>query len=419
MNSKKLNILHITCFDNGGAGAAALRLHKALLKLDVESKVLVLEKRTNSPEVYQFKKTNKYFVLFQRVLKNLGFPQTLAHANDNKYKNFKGEFEYFSFAKTDFTDLNNHPLVDSCDLINLHWVPNFIDYASFFRNIKKPIIWTQHDMNAFQGGFHYKEDIERNLHLKDENDEQYNYKQSAISKLSIEALHIVSPSRWMLSEASRSEILGRFNHYYIPNGIDPENFNPMDYKQMKRQLGLDPNKINVLFVAEKVGNIRKGFKYIKTIMKDPTINLKCNFVAVGKVNLLNKVPGVKYLGTIASERTINEIFNAADIFLLPSREDNLPNVMLESLAAGTPIAGFDIGGISDIVSDGVNGFLSGNVSAEGLNEALLKCIDNIKLFDREKISQDLLNNYTTEIQANRYLNLYMSIINNKILCRRR
>ncbi|WP_439558314.1 glycosyltransferase [Dyadobacter sp.] len=404
-----MKILHITCFDNGGAGTAAIRLHKGLLNMGIDSKVLVLEKRTSTPEVYALKKTNKYLVLFQRILKNLGFPLTLEHYNDNRSRKFKGDFDYFSFAKTSFTDLADHPLVKECDVINLHWVANFLDYSSFFKKVNKPVIWTQHDMNAFQGGFHYKDDDIRNKEiLFKENDEQYQCKLNALNQFPSESLTVVSPSKWMMQEASESEILGKFPGVLIPNGIDTLIFNNKNGAEsdLKTKLGLDPNKITVLFVSESVANPRKGFDLIANLMADWMLTDICEFVAVGSIKSGQKLPGVKYLGSIHSEMLLSEIYSAADIFLLPSREDNLPNVMLESLACGTPVVAFSVGGMKDHIFNGFNGYLSGELSGAGLHNAFIKCVNDIASFDHEAISLDARRKFNLERQAKSYMTLY-------------
>ncbi|KQS30675.1 glycosyltransferase [Dyadobacter sp. Leaf189] len=404
-----MKILHISCFDNGGAGTAAVRLHKGLLSLGVESKMLVLEKRTDTPEVYPLRKTNKYFVLFQRVLKKLGFPVTLEHYNDNRQRKFDGEFDYFSFAKTSFTELVNHPLVEECDVINLHWVANFLDYDSFFKRINKPVIWTQHDMNAFQGGFHYKDDDIRNRDiLFDVNDEQYQCKLKALEQLPSDSLTVVSPSKWMMSEASDSQILGRFSHKHIPNGIDTSLFNNKNGSEsnLKSKFGFDSEKITVLFVSESIGNPRKGFDLLANLTADWMLTEICEFVAVGNIKSGQKLPGVKYLGSIHSEMLLSEIYSAADIFLLPSREDNLPNVMLESLACGTPVVAFSVGGMKDHIFNGYNGYLSGELSAAGLHNAFIKCINEINSLDHEAISLDARRKFSLERQAKSYLTLY-------------
>lgn len=404
-----LKILHITFSDSGGAGTAALRLHRGLMNIGVESKILVLQRMSAADEVYEYPKPNKYFILFLRVLKKLRLPQTLEHKNDNLYKSFKGNFEYFSFARTSFIELPEHPLVKECDIVNLHWIPNFVDYFTFFQHVTKPIVWTQHDMSAFQGGFHYKEDMLRNLHLKNIDREQYHYKLSSIEKMPQNKMVIVSPSKWLLNEAQQSEILGRFQHFHIPNGLDNTIFNFKEQSRLKNKLELSENKLTVLFISETVKSIRKGFKHILELIEDEEILSRFEFVAVGNIRASQKSNNVKYLGSIHSENTISEVYSAADIYLLPSREDNLPNVMLESLCAGTPVVGFNIGGIKDLVKNGQNGFLSNNLSTESLKLALLKCADNLTLFDRKAIARENGSRYNANNQATCYKEVYMEL----------
>ncbi|QPH39935.1 glycosyltransferase [Pedobacter endophyticus] len=404
-----MKVLHITFSDTGGAGAAALRLHKGLLSVGVASKLLVMEKRTDNEEVYAYPKKNKYLILFLRVLKKMRLPQTLEHKNDNLYKGFKGNFEYFSFAKTSFVELPTHPLVQQADVINLHWIPNFVDYTSFFDQVKKPIVWTQHDMNAFQGGFHYKDDNFRNDHLHQYNNEQYQQKLLGLSRIKESQLVVVSPSKWMYNEAKSSEILGRFKHVHIPNGLDPQLFYFKDKQTSGPDFRLDGNKIKVLFISETVKSIRKGFTHILDLLNDAEIAQKCQFIAVGSIKESDKVKGVKYLGKVNSEAAISDIYNMADIYLLPSLEDNFPNVMLESLACGTPVVGFDIGGLKDLITNDVNGYLSESITVSGLKAALLKCIDHIGSFDKKAIANQIGTRYNTKIQAESYLNIYKTL----------
>ncbi|RDC54296.1 glycosyltransferase [Pedobacter chinensis] len=406
-----MKVLHICYSDGGGAGTAAVRLHKGLLQIGIESKMLVLNKKNRDEnDIYEFPKKNIIFLLFIRVLKKIGFPQTLEHKNDNDYRNFSGHFEFFSFAKTSFSDLVNHHLVRDSDIINLHWVPNFVDYSSFFKTLKKPIVWTQHDMNAFQGGFHYKEDNLRNEHLKEIDHEQYECKRTGLSYLEDKDMVVVSPSKWMYNEASCSENLGRFKHVLIPNGIDQSIFKYTENHSIKQKMGLSEGKITVLFVSETVKSIRKGFNFIIELVNDPEITSKFEFIAVGNINMNQKLANIKYLGSINSQHDISAIYSAADIYLLPSREDNLPNVMLESLAVGTPVVGFNIGGLKDLIRNGVNGVLATEISLKGLRDALLSCAYNLKSFDRRQISKDIGKKYNLIVQANAYKAIYKEII---------
>jgi len=406
-----MKVLHITYFDNGGAGNAALRLHNGLLSLNIESQVLVLQKNTKTPEVYEMQTDSWLSSILHRICSKFGFPLNVRYCNYRRYSQLIGEFEFFSFANSDYTTLSSHPLVKECDVINLHWVANYLDYTSFFRSINKPIVWTMHDMNAFQGGFHYKEDEIRNKKLLGKIDkEQFDLKKSAIDTIAAGQLALVSPSLWMKREAEQSVMFNRFRHYHIPNGVDPGIFFLKDQLSLKKKLGLAEDKITVLFVAEHIRNIRKGFSYIEQILDSETFGAYCEFIAVGDVSVATKRDNIRYLGRIDAEEDISDVYSAADIYLLPSREDNLPNVMLESLASGTPVVAFKVGGIQDLVREGFNGCLSVSVSADGLKEALLRCIKKIDGFDKHAIAEHIARNYNTTKQAVSYISLYQDQI---------
>lgn len=401
-----MKVLHITYSDTGGAGTAALRLHRALLDLGVESKMLVLEKKTANEHVYSFPR-NKLWGFCARVTNKFGFPVTVEQINNKVLKAHTGDYEFFSFAESSFKNLVNHTLVKEADIVQLHWVANFIDYPSFFRDLGKPIVWTQHDMNAFLGGFHYRGDYLRSSSALSKVDKrQYEIKLKALSLIPSGRVTIVSPSAWMMKEAAGSEILGRFTHHHIPNGIDPKTFNLKDPPLAKKRFEFCSDKRSVLFVAERIENVRKGFSHIYDLILDPEIQKECEFIAVGEIRPIREVKGIRYMGSITCEKEISEIYSAADIYLLASNEDNLPNVMLESLAAGTPIVAFNIGGIKELVKSGDNGFLSDDISSAGLSSALWLCINHLHRFDRSKISKNLIQQYSTASQATSYLKIY-------------
>lgn len=401
-----MKVLHITYSDTGGAGTAAVRLHKALLNLGIESKMLVLDKKTANEHVYSLPR-NRIWNFCARVTNKLGLPITIEQINNKVLKSHSGDYEFFSFANSSFKSLAHHPMVKEADIVQLHWVANFIDYPSFFKRLSKPIVWTQHDMNAFLGGFHYRGDyLRRSSTLAQVDKNQYETKLKALSAIPAGKVTIISPSAWMMKEAANSEILGRFTHYHVPNGIDPEIFNLKNSNLAKKRFNFRSDKRIVLFVAERIENIRKGVNYIYDLIIDPEIQKEFEFVAVGEIKSNREVEGIRYMGSITCEEEISEIYSAADIYLLASNEDNLPNVMLESLAAGTPIAAFNVGGIRELVQNGDNGFLSDDISSAGLASTLWNCLKNFERFDRSTISQNLISRYSTAAQANSYVKIY-------------
>ncbi len=401
---KKLKIVHIATLQRGGAGGAAMRLHEALLAAGADSKFLFLDKGTPSATSVQYRKKIYLFDLMLRILKKLGMPLTLEQKNDYSIRKYKYNFEIFSFAKTAYTELHDHPLIKDCDVVHLHWIANFIDFSTFFNNFKKPIVWTLHDMNPIQGGFHYKEDENRFVaSLQAINDEQFNLKKKALHQLPSSLLTVVTPSKWLCNVSRQSEILGRFPHRHIANGIDVTIFTPTANRQAEAG---NKQKINVVFVAESLQNYRKGFDIILEILKDTAVTSVCRFTAVGQVKKSAQIPEIDYKGSIDSETEMRDIYNEADIFLLPSREDNLPNTMIESLCCGTPVVGFAIGGLPETITNGFNGFLSDELSVEGIKRALLTCVKAVSSFDRVSIAHVAQAKYSSAKQAAAYSEVY-------------
>ncbi|MDT0677695.1 glycosyltransferase [Autumnicola musiva] len=403
-----MRVLHISTFQKGGAGMAAFRLHKQLLSQGVKSEYLFLLNGEISEHVHGYYTQNRVLSIMLRVLKKAGLPLDMEQRNDFKIRKYKRKVELFSFARTPYSALNDHILFQQCDLIHLHFIANFVDFPSFFAGLNKPIIWTLHDMNPFMGGFHYRGDKERfGKALQDLDFEQFDTKKNALDAYDPEQITVVTPSKWLLNESKRSKILGKYKHKHISNGIDINTFTLQDKNSCRQKLGLNKGATIVLFVAESLSNYRKGFDMIKNLFDTNEVQkLDVQFVAIGKINESEKIPQVVYLGSINSEERMSEAYNAADIFLLPSREDNLPNTMIESLCCGTPIVGFNIGGVSETILNGFNGFLSQKVSAPALKEALEKCLQHLPEFDRQEIADQSQKKYSVSDQAKAFIELY-------------
>ena len=407
-----MRIVHITTFDYGGAGNAAVRLHLGLLKLGVDSRMIVLKKKSGIPTISSIEQpASRWISLLKKIMRKIGLPLTKIDRKQSLVEKYRADYEMFSFAETPYEELAFHPYLADCHVINLHWVANFLDYKTFFKQLSRPVVWTLHDMNPFQGSFHYKEDETRNSTKLGQLDaEQYELKKIALGTLRPELLSIATPSRWLMNESKQSALLGRFDHHTINNGIDIEIFKTADREASRTAISLGTNKVVILFVSEFVNNIRKGFEYILSLLQDPDIRLNCYFLAVGHTEEADRIPGIQYLGVVKEQEKMSVIYNAADIFLLPSREDNLPNVMIESLCCGTPVVGFKVGGIREVVQDGVNGYLSDAIDLAGLKAALLNCIQNLPQLQaaRQEIASVARKDFNVELQAAKYKALYQS-----------
>ncbi|MER2998304.1 glycosyltransferase [Pontibacter populi] len=406
-----MRVLHISTSDSGGAGIAALRTHIALLESGTKSKFLCLYKSTTSvPEVYQFHKSNKRS-LKKEILNRFGLKLPNAVLNKRSIIGRKGEYEIFTFPRTDLR-VHDHKLVKEADIIQLHWIADFIDYPSFFANINKPIVWTLHDMNPFQGGFHYLNDKETNSVIwSDIENDFIKLKKESVDM--VPNLHVVTPSNWLGESAKRSTIFRdrpiHGNFYY---GIDFEVFKPIKQEIACEILGIPVDGIKILFSADNLLNKRKGFDLLLAALDLLDKNLKLTLITIGSTfnNQVLSHFTCYNLGLIKDERLINIIYNAADCFVLPSREDNFPNVMLEALACGLPIISFPVGGMAEVIQTGENGILAKDLTPESLAEAIQGFIENKYFFQSEKIRAEAMSLFNKKRHAKKYLNLYNEML---------
>lgn len=316
----------------------------------------------------------------------------------------------------------------SCDLINLHWIAGFVDYGSFFARVPNriPTVWTFHDMNPFTGGCHYDEGCGRfveccggcpQLGSKDLHDlsrQIWRRKRNIFQQIEPDRLHIVTPSLWLTEEAKRSSLLGRFSSSVIPNGLDTDIFSPRDPSMARAVLDLPQSARVVLFVAGSMDNWRKGFVFLAEALSELTElpNLFLVSLGGGKPALNFHIDHL-HLGYADNDRLLSFAYSAADVFVISSVQDNFPNTVLEALACGTPVVGFSVGGIPEMVRSGVTGLLAPPGDERALAAAISHLLEND--VTRAEMSTNCrriaTEEYSLEIQANRYIKLYEALSN--------
>ena len=415
-----MKILHINTMDYGGAAKACLRLHQGLLLEGVSSKVLLRYKTSQIHEGYLFTASNLVAIL---KVKLVGLRRELNYFSKQErleitLKEQRKGLECFSYPFAP-TDITKNPLYKEADIIHLHWVANFLDWKSFFAKNRKPIVWTLHDQNPFLGIEHYAErflgidengkPIPRKYTPQEiaEEKKMISFKKKILEK--VDNLTIVAPSKWLMEESHKSEVLGKYPHYHIPYGFPTEIFKPYNKNFCREILGIPQGKKVVLFVADSIDNHRKGFIFFKKAL-EKIDNKEVVLCAVGsKANVENKEDLIE-LGRIHDERMIAMAYSAADVFVIPSLEDNLPNTMIESLLCGTPVVGFPVGGIAEVIENGKNGYICESIDANSLRKAIEKTINDSHLFLRDEISKEAAQKFNLHRQARSYMELYKKII---------
>lgn len=412
-----MKIIHISTSDTGGAANACIRLHQGLLKAGIDSKVLVFLKHRNLKGVNQFYENKSSNFLLDKIrYYKFGFYEGI---NRLRLLGRNKGFEIFTSPRS-LIDVFNHPLVQEADIIHLHWVAYFLDYQNFFGKLKnKKIIWTMHDMNPFTGGCHYARECKKYQsdcsicpQLKGTLSQNYAQHNLNIKKTALDNtnnLQIVTPSNWLLEKSKSSSLFSKYEHTHIFNGIDTNRFTLLDKIKSKKELGLPVDKVNLLFVSDLIENKEKGFDFLsKAIEKINNKNYVLSLVGKTKLDFNKNV--IKYLGYVKSVEKMNLVYSAADAFVIPSLEDNLPNTVIESLLCGTPVIGFPTGGIPEMIDNNKNGFICDNKSSEALTNTITKFLSRKNIFDSENIRKNAIEKFSLNKQVNKYIELYKKML---------
>ena len=407
----------------GGAARAAYRLHCGLCGQGYDSSMFVAHCDSDDPSVTSYVPPMDFPSGLRRVLR-----RGLIWRDFRRYESSRPScHDAFTDSRSEYgvALLKQLP---SCDLINLHWIAGFVDYRSFFARVPShiPIVWTLHDMNPFTGGCHYDEDCGRFVEgcggcpqlgsndLRDLSRQIWRRKRNIFQQIEPDTLHIVTPSLWLTEEAKRSSLLGRFPISVIPYGLDTDIFSPQDPSIARAVLEVPQSARVVLFVADSADNWRKGFVLLSEALSELTElpNLFLISLGGGKLALNSHIDHL-HLGHTDNDRLLSFAYSAADVFVISSLQDNFPNTVLEALACGTPVVGFSVGGIPEMVRSRVTGLLAPPGDEHALAGDIASLLENDEL--RTEMSANCrrvaIEEYSLEIQANRYIKLYETLIN--------
>jgi glycosyltransferase involved in cell wall biosynthesis len=424
MSQRRLKIVLLSYHNqNGGAGIACGRLYTALKKAGHQVHYLVQEKTRNDDSI---------------ALSNSIWSKLMA------FIRFVGERLYFRFFEKDKsisflfnpgifgTDISQHPLIKDADIIHLHWV-NFgflsIQNIRQLTELGKPIFWTLHDMWAFTGGCHHSGDCDRYkefcgqckfLKQPSFHDLSHRLWREKVFAFESDNLRFIPCSNWLAKKAKESSLLMRHEIHAIPNAIDLTIFKSLDKNLAKKNLQLSIDKSYLLFVAMRVSAPNKGFEYLKSALEiwknsHPNDANKTEVLIIGEVSnieLLDSLPlAHKVLGKITDEKQMVEIYNASDVFITPSLEENLPNTIMEALSCGTSCLGFEVGGIPEMIDHLSNGYVAKFKDKEDLANGIQVCLENKLEFGR-KAREKAEQNYAEMHISDKHVQLYINSLNN-------
>ncbi len=411
-----MKIVHLCTTDHGGAAKAAYRLHKGLQAIGLDSTMLVVEKKSNDISVVVLPSKRSY----QQGERFSIICQHWQAALDN-YPNRPAGLEMYSHTFSDVDFMQCKEILEA-DVINLHWIAGMFDYENAAQAFKgKKLVWTLHDMNPFTGGCHYAGNCTAYKNACGACPQLGSNVSNDLSRLVFETkantykqldLTIVTPSKWLGSCSASSTLFGKFRHEVIPYGFPLNTFRPLDRMDIRQGLSVSEDTRVILFGADSVTNQRKGFLLLlQALVELSKINLQYKLVLAifGSLDISVQIPcsfPVLTFNYVSDESDLATLYNLADLFVLPSLEDNLPNTVVESLACGTPVVAFDIGGLPDMVDHKQTGYLAACGDVAELVDGILWCINEAPEHIRDACREKAEKFFALEMQAYRYKQLY-------------
>jgi glycosyltransferase involved in cell wall biosynthesis len=339
------------------------------------------------------------------------------------------------FGLQDIHCLSSFNIKDSqayrdADILNFHGLQGgFFNYLALpSLTADKPGVLTLHDMWPFTGHCSISYDCERwrtgcghcpylDVSPPVERDatriewklKNWAYKRSKLAVITLSTCR---------TEQVKQSMLNRFPIHQIPNGIDTKTYQPLDGEHCRSLLGLPPKKYVLLFASAKLHQFNKGGDLlVKALQKFPgTLKRETVLLTLGHHGeaLADAVDmQTVNLGYVGSDRLKAIIYSAADLFVLPTRAESLPLVLQESMACGTPLVSFRVGGVPDVVRPGITGYLAEPEDAQDFRSGIVQLLEDssLRAWMGQQCRAIAVKEYALELQVQRYIALYQQLLN--------
>jgi len=401
----------------GGAAIAANRLMEALKKHGVSVRMLVRDRQTSSMSVVQVE---------------TGLMQAVRFAWERFVIFVSNRFHRHNLFAVDIAntgyDITKMKDFEQADVIHLHWVnQGFLSLNDLDRILHsgKKIVVTLHDMWYFTGICHYSGDCGKYqdkcngcpmiYHSGDGKDLSYKVFSRKQRMYEDADITFVGCSKWIAGLAKSSALAKNQRVVSIPNAINTDVFKPMDKTEARKKCKLPVDKKLLLFGSQRITDERKGFKYLAEACeiikkKYPDVAEKMGLVVVGgksetiQSEVVIPVYSVDY---VSNEKDMVAIYNASDIYVTPSLQDNLPNTIVESMACGIPCVGFNIGGIPEMIDHKQNGYVAEYQNADDFANGILWTLDDSRHKQLSVSAYDkAISTYSESSVAEQYCKIY-------------
>lgn len=388
-----MRIAFVSYSDSNGGAAKACHQIFDLLNRKNKSLLIVREKTFKDKKIILF--GNKYLNKFRNII--MHYLAKLLGLKDFSFNLLPSNMAGY---------LNSLDV----DIVNLHWINGETISINDIEKINKTLVITLHDMWFFSGGYHYVDENEYFKKKKSYIDEIIYYKKNKI--LNRKKIYFISPSKWVNNCLKKNILLKNKKSVVIPYPTE-STFRPLDINNCRNKYKFKKDEILCIFsAASLLTHQRKGFDLLLESLKLVN-NLKLKIIVISKSKFIShyKQEMFYYFNYDSNSKTYNELLNCANFFVIPSRQDNLPNVALEALSCGKPIVSFNIGGLSELVEHKKNGYLAKSFDVKDFAQGI-----NFMILNHKKLKSNIIrNNFKKKINQrlieNKYNNFFKKILN--------
>jgi glycosyltransferase involved in cell wall biosynthesis len=408
-----MKIVHLSYADGGGGAAkAAYRIHRGIRSLGVDSYMLVSNKTTADP-----------FVMDPGAPAGRIWAQVAAYLDILPWRLVGTRPDGYSSLSWVGTGAVRRAERLNPDIVHLHWINSGLLRLEELKRVKCPVVWRLADMWPMAGAEHY---VGRDLRYEagysaanrptakrmlDLHENTWKRKMHVYEEIS--NLTVVSPSQWLADCARKSALFSAKRIEVIPTGQNLDIYRPISKEIARSILDIPPTKKIIMTASMQLNDKRKGADLLMNglgLLKD------CGYAVMllGGATRLTDWPIPAYpLGKLNDDLALAIAYSAADVFVAPSREENLPNTVIESMACGTPAVAFNIGGMPDLIRHMRTGYLAQAFDPEELAHGIELILENDEMRAEMALAGRTLVEYehSEKVQAQRYLKLYEDILN--------
>jgi glycosyltransferase involved in cell wall biosynthesis len=405
-----MKVIHLNYQGNrGGAGRAVLRIHNSLVEEGIDSRLWIEDNfsggwRISGPRT-KYEKIATFF-----------------RARVNRF--------YRNFFRSKNIVVHSPALLPSrwvklinesdADIVNLHWIGSEMISIADVSRIKKPIVWTLHDMWGFCGAEHVSYDVRWKVGYLIDNRPQHEsgfdinrWTWQRKIKHWKSPIHLITPSSWLSKCAKNSFIMNNWPSVIIPNPLNVNLWKPYDKDLTRGMFNFLNSSILIGFGGGDAPH--KGFDLLLDALEllSKKTDVKFKLVVYGQYEKIDSPSysfPIQYMGALQDDLSLCMLYSALDILAVPSRNDNLPNTAVEAISSGTPIVAFDIGGLPDIVVHKETGYLAEPFSTTDFSRGIEWILSQNRKDLRDKNYSRFLDRFSSKVVAIKYIKTYENIL---------